>query len=106
MPGSKSLNKAARSAEKKRLRNRSIRTSVKTRVAKAEKLISANEELAHQESVLAISSIDKAAKKRVIHRNKGARLKSRLMKKLNATVANRSAERGDGEMEQSQEVGG
>ena len=105
MPGSKALNKAARSAERKRLRNRSIRTSVKTGLAKAEKLISAKEELAHQESILAISSIDKAVKKGVIHRNKGARLKSRLVRKLNAAVSP-GPERSEGEAEQSQEVGG
>jgi len=33
--------------------------------------------------VVATSSIDKATSKGVIHKNKGARLKSRLMKKLN-----------------------
>jgi len=33
--------------------------------------------------VAVTSSIDKAISKGVIHKNKGARLKSRLMKKLN-----------------------
>jgi len=67
MPSSKSLNKAARSSEKKRLRNRSIRSSVKTHIAKAEKLIDTKGELAHQETVVAISTIDKAVSLSLIH---------------------------------------
>lgn len=111
MPSNKSLNKAARSAERKRLRNRSIRSSVKTHVAKAQKLIGAKEKSAHRETVVAISSIDKAVSKGVFHRNKGARLKSRLMKKLNATiVVSRSPDSDfseeEGEAKQSQRGGG
>jgi small subunit ribosomal protein S20 len=41
------------------------------------------EESAHEKTTLAMSGIDKAVSKGIIHRNKGARLKSRLMKKLN-----------------------
>jgi small subunit ribosomal protein S20 len=37
--------------------------------------------------VTAISSIDRAAKKGVIHPNKAARLKSRLMKRVNEAAA-------------------
>jgi small subunit ribosomal protein S20 len=39
----------------------------------------------------AISSIDKAAEKGIIHRNNAARHKSRLMKKYNAAVAQAQA---------------
>ena len=85
MSSSKSVNKAARSAERRRLRNRSVRSSVRTYVAEAEKLSNAEElEPAQEAVVVAISSIDKAVKKGAIHRNKGARLKSRLMRRLNA----------------------
>ena len=83
MPSSRSVNKTVRAAEKKRLRNRSVRSSVKTHIAKAEKLANAKSEMAYQEAVIAVGSIDKAVNKGVFHRNKGARLKSRLMKKLN-----------------------
>ncbi|MCD6599292.1 MAG: 30S ribosomal protein S20 [Dehalococcoidia bacterium] len=88
MPNSKSVDKAARSAGRKRGRNRLVRSSTRTRVSKARKLISNGElELAQQETAIAISSLDKAVSKGVFHRNKSARLKSRLMKKLNvATV--------------------
>jgi small subunit ribosomal protein S20 len=80
---SKQGNKVARTAERRRLRNRVVRSSVKTYVVKAQSSADAGEESAHQKTVLAISNIDKAVNKGIIHRNKGARLKSRLMKKLN-----------------------
>jgi small subunit ribosomal protein S20 len=60
-----------------------VRGSVKTHVVKAKSSADAGEEAAYQKTMLAISSIDKAVSKGVIHRNKGARLKSQLMKNLN-----------------------
>jgi small subunit ribosomal protein S20 len=52
-------------------------------MVKAKSSADAGEELAYQKTMLAISSIDKAVSKGIIHRNKGSRLKSRLMEKLN-----------------------
>ena len=83
MSTSKQGNKVARTAERKRLRNRLVRRSVKTYVGKAKSSADAGEESAYQKTMLAISSIDKAVSKGIIHRNKGARLKSRLIEKLN-----------------------
>jgi len=80
---SKQGNKVARIAEKKRLRNRLVRRSVKTSVVKARSSVDAGEESAKQKAMVAVSNIDKAVSKGIIHRNKGARLKSGLMKKLN-----------------------
>ena len=74
---------AARAAERRRLRNRLVRRSVKTYIAKAKSSIDAGESSAYEKTMLAISSVDKGVSKGVIHRNKGARLKSRLMRKLN-----------------------
>jgi len=69
------------------MRNRSGRTFVKTSVAKAEQLISAKDiEAAKSEVTKAVSALDKAAKKRIIHPNQAARRKSRLMRKLNKVV--------------------
>ena len=82
MSPSKSSNKIARTAERKRLRNRLVRSSVKTHIVKAKSSVDAGEETAHQKTMLAVSSIDKAVSKGIIHKNKGARLKSRLIKKL------------------------
>jgi small subunit ribosomal protein S20 len=52
-------------------------------MVKANSSVAAGEESARQKTMLAISSIDKAVSKGIVHRNKGARLKSRLMEKLN-----------------------
>ena len=82
MSASKEGNKVARTAERRRLRNRLVRGSVKTHVVKARNSADAGEESANEKTMLAISNIDKAVSKGIIHRNKGARLKSRLIKKL------------------------
>ena len=84
MAHSKSNKKAIRVAERKRLRNKSVRSTVKTYTAKADKLISSKDkDSAKEATVKAISSLDKATQKGVIHRNNAARKKSHLMKKLN-----------------------
>lgn len=88
MPHSKSALKQARATAKKHLRHKSVRSLVKTRITKAQKLILAGEQEAAQAAVLAvISSLDKAAEKGILHPNNAARRKSRLMKKLNQAKA-------------------
>ena len=88
MPGDKSAQKQGRATERKRLENKSVRSRSKTSITKAERLIFAGElEAAKGAVVTAISSLDKAAKKGVIHPNNAARRKSRLMKKLNKAQA-------------------
>ena len=88
MPHTKSAQKQVRVAERRQLRNKSIRSLCKTNITKAEKLIFSGElELAQQAVVVAISSLDKAAEKGVIHPNNAARRKARLMKKLNEAQA-------------------
>jgi small subunit ribosomal protein S20 len=70
--------------ERRRVRNKSVRSAVKTSLIKAEKLISKKEaEATSAEIVHVVSTLDRAAKKGVIHPNQAARRKSRLMKKLN-----------------------
>ena len=77
-----------RVAERRQLRNKSIRSQCKTSVTKAERLIFSGElEAAQKAAVTAISALDKAAGKKVIHPNNAARRKSRLMKKLNEVQA-------------------
>jgi len=89
LPVTKSATKQVRVTEKRRLRNRSIRSQVKTKITKAERLIFSGElEPAGAAVVAAISTLDRAAEKGVIHANNAARRKSRLMKKLNEAQAN------------------
>ena len=84
MPHSKSAQKRVRVAEKRQLRNKSVRSLCKTNITKAERLVFSGElEAAKQAVAEAIISLDKAAEKGVIHSNNAARRKSRLMKKLN-----------------------
>jgi small subunit ribosomal protein S20 len=60
----------------------------KTSITKAERLIFSGElEAAREAVVAAISDLDKAAEKGVLHANNTARRKSRLMKKLNEAEA-------------------
>ncbi len=60
----------------------------KTSITKAEKVIFSGEPEGARESVVAaVSSLDKAVGKGIIHANNAARRKSRLMKKLNKAEA-------------------
>ncbi len=84
MPNTRSARKQVRVTQRRRLKNKSIRSLCKTNITKAERLIFSGElELAQEAAVAAISSLDRAAEKGVIHPNNAARRKSRLMKKLN-----------------------
>ncbi|MDD4875748.1 MAG: 30S ribosomal protein S20 [Dehalococcoidales bacterium] len=84
MPNTKSAKKQVRVIEKRHLRNKSAQSLCKTNIAKAERLIfSGDLELAQEAAKIAISSLDGAAQKGIIHANNAARRKSRLMKKLN-----------------------
>ena len=88
MPIKKSAEKRVRVAEKRQLRNKSIRSQVKTNITKAEQVIFSGElETAHTAVVTAISSLDKAAEKGILKSNNSARRKSRLMKKLNQALS-------------------
>jgi len=79
--------------ERKRLRNKSIRSLCKTSITKAERLIFSDDlEAAQKAVVAAISALDKAAEKGVIHPNNVARRKSRLMQKLNKAQPSSVAE--------------
>jgi small subunit ribosomal protein S20 len=83
LPNTKSAQKEMRSSKKRQLRNKSVRSLCKTNIIKAERLIFSGELESGQKAVTeAISSLDKAAEKGVVHPNNAARRKSRLTKKL------------------------
>ena len=83
MPNTKSAERRMRSNAAKQLHNRSIKSLVKTQITKARQAIATDAE-AEEAVRAAVSELDRAAKKGVIHRNNAARRKSRLMKQLNA----------------------
>ena len=66
-------------------RNRSIRSAVKTKVTKFRRSVSEGAEGVEELVAAAVSALDRAVAKGVLHRNNAARRKSRLMQRLNAT---------------------
>jgi small subunit ribosomal protein S20 len=77
--------KAIRVAERRRRRNLPIRTGTKTAIRRArEAIASGDAENAQQATVQAVSTLDKAVTKGVLHWRNAARKKSRLMRRLNA----------------------
>jgi small subunit ribosomal protein S20 len=80
----KSQIKRNRQNDKRRLRNRVYRGQTRTAVKDARVVIESQDTEAAKKALLeAISTLDKAAEKGVIHKNNAARRKSRLMKQFN-----------------------
>ena len=86
MPNNPSAEKRMRQEQKRRLHNRSVKSIVKTQITRARQAINSDTSVEAAEEAVraAVSELDRAAKKGVIHRNNAARRKSRLMKQLNA----------------------
>jgi small subunit ribosomal protein S20 len=81
----KSAIKRNKQNEKKRIRNRVYRGVARTFVTRARLAIAGKDADAAKAATLeAISALDKAAQKGVLHKNNAARRKSRLMKQLSA----------------------
>lgn len=86
MPISKSAIKQMRVSARRQNANKSYRSQSKSTVTKAENLLfSGDVEKGQAATASAISVLDRAAQKGIIHPNNAARRKSRLMKKLNAS---------------------
>jgi small subunit ribosomal protein S20 len=79
--------KRIRSSARKRDRNILVRSAVRTTVKKANVALQSDTTNAATAVKSALSSLDRAASKGVIHRNNAARRKSRLMKKLKKATA-------------------
>ena len=79
MANSKQAEKRARQAEKARTHNMSLRTTLRTAIKKVKKAIEAGDKGAAQAVFQTSTSvIDRIADKKIIHKNKAARHKSRL----------------------------
>ncbi len=75
--------KRNRQNEKRRVKNKGVRSEINSRV----KSVITNAESGTTESEdlkLAIKKIDKAVAKKILHKNTAARKKSRLVKRLNS----------------------
>jgi small subunit ribosomal protein S20 len=88
-----SAKKQARQNERRKIRNRVVRSSTTTAVKNARlDMDQGNLEGAIESTREAISKLDRAASKGVIHRNNASRRKSRLMKRLAALQAQKGSE--------------
>jgi len=88
----KSAKKRARQNVKLRDHNRYYKTTARTYIKDARKLIEAGE-FEEAEAVIskATKALDKAAQKGIIHKNNASRRKSRLMRHLNRAQAEQQA---------------
>jgi len=81
----KSAEKAARQAEKRRARNVALRSRMRTAIKKVRTAIaSGNKQQAEEAFRASMPLIDSLVNKRIIHRNKAARHKSRLAARIRA----------------------
>ena len=83
-PNTKSALKRLRSSERRRIRNRMIRTRTRTALKKARVAIAEDAMAPTTEAAIrqAVSALDRAVTKGVLHRNNAARRKARLMHRL------------------------
>ena len=95
MANSKSAIKRIRTAERNRLRNKAYKSSLRTLTKKYFSAVETytaepnpeNMEAVNQTISATYSKIDKAVKRKVLHRNNGARKKSRIAKALKQATA-------------------
>jgi small subunit ribosomal protein S20 len=92
LANTRSALKRIRSSAKRRERNRYYRSTARTYIKKTRRFIEQNNlEEAQAAASQAISYLDKAAEKGIIHKNNAARRKSRLMRLLNRALASEAA---------------
>lgn len=83
MANTRSAKKRIRQNVKRRMRNKVYRTRARTQIKTARQIIQDGERDSAVEAVhQAVSALDQAASKGVIHKKNAARRKSRLMKRL------------------------
>lgn len=84
MPNIRSAKKRMRIEEKRRVRNAAVKSTVRTYVTRARNAVAADADAPETEDAIrtAISNLDRAVRKGVLHPNNAARRKSRLMARL------------------------
>lgn len=84
MANTKSALKEIRKTARRRIRSRIVRTSTRTHVKRAVQAAESGAEDSADLLRQALSALDKAAAKGIIHKNAAARRKSRLVKRIKA----------------------
>ncbi len=87
MPNIKSAKKRVKVAKAKTLRNKMIKSNLKTIVKKADSAVAEKADNSEAAVRAAIKAVDQACAKGIMHKNTAARKKSQLAKKLNASKA-------------------
>jgi small subunit ribosomal protein S20 len=88
---SESAKKRIRSSERKRQRNRRVISATRTQIKKARQYVAAGQvEEAQDATAKAISMLDRAAQKGIIHAGNAARRKSRLAHAVNKMASAQS----------------
>ena len=87
MANIKSQMKRNRQNERRRLRNKSAKSEIKTRVKSALRAAEGGTETHDEQLRMAVRRLDKAAARGIIHKNQAANRKSRLMRRVNALRA-------------------
>ena len=88
MRKNKSAIKKARQGEKNRLRNAHVKSTMKTNIKKVLLALQGKDKDGLQQAFKeAVTCIDKAASKGVVHRNNAARRVSRLAKKVDQSLS-------------------
>ena len=88
MPNIKSVKKDVIRSRQRRLRNQAAKSQIKTFVKKANTAITGGvAETVVAAVTQAVSVVDKAAKRGIIHKNQAARRKSRLMRRAAQAAA-------------------
>jgi small subunit ribosomal protein S20 len=90
MANIKSQIKRNKTNEARRLRNKAVRSEIKTRVKVAVSVAADSPEEANEALRTAIKRLDKAAAKGIIHKNQAANRKSKLMRRLSRQSATTS----------------
>lgn len=90
MPNIKSAKKRVKVGERNNTRNVSIKSEFRTAIRAAREAIEAGDQAAAKKAIEYVHKlVDKAVQKKVIHHNKGNRIKSRLAKKAKKQFANK-----------------
>lgn len=84
MANIKSQIKRNRQNETRRVRNKTVRSELRTRAKQAIDAVESGADDAAEQVRVAMATIDKAASKGIIHKNEASRRKSRLAKRQNA----------------------
>lgn len=88
MPNLKSSKKDVERSQIKKVRNTAAKSAIKTFIRKGKEVAGTGDAAATAESVKkAVSAIDKAVKRGIVHKNTAARKKSRLMLAINKKLA-------------------